>query len=432
MSREMSTRLKGPIRLAVLLSLPVVAQLVGACSTPARPIRTVPQEARGKISTPITTYESPSTKELLGNKMNPLVNTFKGAIPPGYHDQFAHDPALDVVASLHVLAYKATRNLPAHSLTSWVMWKLGVAGIYSGGGAWYGRGEGIKGSLNEAIKEMARELKPDYHFYAFGISRLKIAPQEYVQAVVIAQKPVTVQNVRKFYEPGQSLLLAGKFRVPFDDPRFYMDLDDTEVVEIPIETDEQGKFMVRTEAPTATGRHFIEVTITDPAEGTDSEWRWHRPVLMVPIYVGVDEPNAPDEMISQPPANPPSEELWALRLLELYNNERARAGLARIKLDSGANNVATDQAENHADDPETPPDPRLAQKLADQGVPPGDIAYGVNFFEYVDEAAWINLLSPSTRQALLDEATTIAGIGLARSDSYNYALFQIFLAPGEE
>ncbi|MBW2278514.1 MAG: hypothetical protein JRF63_13555 [Deltaproteobacteria bacterium] len=419
---------RGVVQIVVL----AVTATTGGCSSPARPIRAVPQEVRGKVSTPITTYESPSTKQLLGNKKNKLVNTFKGSIPQGYHDQFVHDPALDVLASLHVLAYRATRNVPARSLDTWVMWKLGVAGIYSGGGAWYGRGEGIRSQLNGAIKEMARELKPDYHYYAFGISRLKIGPAEYVQSVVIVQKPVTVHNVRKFFEPGQSLLLAGKFRVPFDDPRFYIDLSDTEVLEIPIEVDEDGKFMVRTTAPATPGRHFIEVTITDPSDKGFGEWRWHRPVLMLPIYVDVDEPSSPDEMISQPPANPPSEELWALRLLELYNRERAKAGLTRIKLDSGANYVATEQAEEYADNPEAPPDPRLGAKLSGQGLPAGDIASGVSYFEYVDEAAWFHLLSPSTRQALFNEATTTAGIGLARADNYNYSLFQIFLAPREE
>jgi hypothetical protein len=212
-----------------------------------------------------------------------------------------------------------------------------------------------------------------------------------------------------------------------------MDLSETEVREIQIEADEQGKFMVRTEAPTEPGRHFIEITITDPSEkAAAGEWRWRRPVLMVPIYVAADEPSSPDAIIGKPPANPPSEELWVLRLLELYNQERAKVGLTRLELDSGASRVAAGQAEVHADDPNAPPDPQLALRLSKQGVPASDIAYGVSHFEYVDEAAWINLRSPSTRQALFDEATTMAGIGLARADAYDYVMFQIFLAPRED
>ncbi len=82
-------------------------------------------------------------------------------------------------------------------------------------------------------------------------------------------------------------------------------------------------------APTEPGRHFLEIISEDPAAvEEDEDEYWNHSLLMLPIYVGIEEPTLPDEMIRQPPVNPPERKDWPARILELYN----RARLAKVIL----------------------------------------------------------------------------------------------------
>lgn len=416
----------------VTLTLAVVA---GSCGGGKKPVREIPTAVQQQVARSIDFYEGEDTAERLGgvSKLSArLARNFKGALDKRAHPHFEHDPALDVLATAHLYAYVQSGAFPAHSLSTWLMWKLGVAGDYIAGNAWAGSGDGVKTALTGALKETARALELFRYNYAFGVARVEVG-NTVAQSFVIVRKDVRITNFKKLYEPGEEMLIRGRIRVPFKDPTLYMDLDETEVYRQPMEATDDGKFAIRLPAPTEPGRHFIEILTEDPdaKEEDEEDEYWNHGLLMVPIYVGVPEPSLPDEMIRRPPVNPPEREDWPGRVIELYNRARREKGLAPIGLHPVVQKLAAQRAAEFANDSETPPDSELSDKLEAAGLDIGRSLQSQGYVEYVDELAWSNLLSPSHRATLFTEQLTWAGFGIAREDQYTYVFTEYLIGKPE-
>ncbi len=159
----------------------------------------------------------------------------------------------------------------------------------------------------------------------------------------------------------------------------------------------------------------MEVTGTDPrtAQATP-ENPWRRTLLWVPIYVGVPEPAAPDDVLRAPSANPADATTWAARILDAYDEARAKAGKPRIARDGRLTALAQERSGVVARaGREPPPDAVLADKLAAAGFPPHDFDEVETRVDAVADYVHQRLLEPSVRRRLLGANALAVGLGLA-------------------
>ncbi len=416
-------------------ALPLLFALLwtgSGCGGSQKPLREIPEEALGAIAVEIDTYEGKGTAEqITGNtqKYEKLAKAFRGALDKQSHPFVKHDPALDIIAMLQLHSFGGNEALAARSLARWMMWKLGVSGTYIGTFAWAGSGRTIKKQLTAAMRSSGRDFDAKGKHYSYGVARLKIGGNSYAQALVWVKKNVLLYDLPKHYAAGEEILVRGKILVPFEDPELFMDMDPREVFETDIDADEEGKFALKVNAPTTPGRHFIEILISDP-EGEDTREQdryWQRAILMLPIYVDVPEPSAPDEMIRKPPENPPDERQWPSRFIELYNRERIDVGLPPLKLHPAATKLAREQAARHIADESTIDDSELKKILKKEGIVVDNALQARGYVQYVDERAWLHLLSPSHRQRIFNKNTTLFGIDFVNDEPYSYGYYEYLI-----
>lgn len=134
-------------------------------------------------------------------------------------------------------------------------------------------------------------------------------------------------------------------------------------------------------------------------------------------------PSEPETSI--PETSAPSEEVhpYILRIVELVNEERAKAGLNALKLDTAASRAASVRAKEIVSSfSHTRPDGRsFTTALAEQGVnyrmAGENIAWGQRSPEQVMEG-WMN--SPGHRANILRESFTHIGVGYHQEGGVNY------------
>lgn len=420
----------------VAATIAVAVSIIACASEQKQPVRAIPAETVETTKKTIDAYESAETAKILEEdtkRFKKLARSFRGSLDKEAHAHFVHDPALDVLAEIHLYAFAVSGSFPARSLSTWLMWKLGVCGDYIAGNAWSGKGQGVKSALTSAMKETARDLKLREYQYAYGVARVTLAGKEVAQALVLVRKNVLIYDFPKYYEPGGEILLRGRILVPYRDPEIYLDMSAQDVFSAPLETDENGKFAVKLTAPTEKGRHFIEILTEDPdLKNAKPEESWNHSLMMIPIYVGVDEPETPDDIILQPPVNSPDKTTWAPRILQLYNEHRVAKGLPAIELHPELSNIASKRAAQYIDDPDLPPDSEVMDKAEELGLDFGGVLQSQGYLEFVDEYAWFHLLSPSHRDRLFDKRTTHAGIGIVEELPWRHAFVEYLFGSGIE
>lgn len=151
--------------------------------------------------------------------------------------------------------------------------------------------------------------------------------------------------------------------------------------------------------------------------------------MLIPLYVGQDEPVKPDQMIANPPPNPTDKNLLAQRMLELYNTERKSHGLPPLVLSVEASAVASERSAALVLNKELPPDTTLEDMLARRGVVAWRVYQSSAYLNSVDESAWHSLLSPMHRRAILRINASLVGIGFAQKDEHQHAAIEYIVTP---
>ncbi|MBI5527304.1 MAG: hypothetical protein HY897_13295 [Deltaproteobacteria bacterium] len=396
------------------------------------PLRELPQETDAVVKKVIDQY-GPSGFEGYVSKLLPssakLAERFIAAVPEKDRALVSHNPLMDVVAYTFAVAWVQKDAMPADALTTWAFWKLGITSNRGDTRVMWASGGDVDERLDGNLFELAKEFKADGVPREFGIVRIN-AGNRRAQAVVFGQRHVDVRDLRKFYKPGETLTVKGKILSAFDKPRFYLDRGGHDIVALDVTAGKDGEFTVTAQLPQESGRYFFEISTLDPKTGhADEDSRWRHQILWLPVYVGQDEPSVPDEMIRRPPENPPERQMWAHRILDLYNAERKTLGLKPIGLNVEASDVAADRAAELARNKDLPPDTALYEKMAKRGLLVFKAYQSSGTLQYVDEEAWQNLLSPAHRHSLIDKDVSLAGIGIRQRDEHTYAYIEYAVSP---
>jgi uncharacterized protein YkwD len=345
-----------------------------------------------------------------------LRRSYEGLMPEVVRASMRGDPALDLVAQVLATIYLRTQRVPALALEEWLFWRCGATAIPAGFDIFAFYGDGPGPHLDQRLAEVARQQKVAPVPVSYGLVRVAFGEGITVQALVLARRPVEVPAFTKSFAPGQDFEIAVRPTVPYTDLTLYADAGGGAVSVAPMTAGSDQTYRAKVTLPSQPGRYFVQVAAMEPAAGAvDPEHPWRHSLLHLPVYVGVPEPNEPDEFIRRPVPNPPDQATWREFILRAYNAERARLGRAPLVLDPRAGAVAQQRSDEIASTPGDPrPDPRVAAALAAAGIPVNDVGDSLGYLEFVSEYVHMHLLSPVARHHLLSPATTLLGIGLSQ------------------
>ncbi len=416
---------------SVLLAAFALSGLLVSCGQ-TKQVRELPPEALEYIGKKITKYESSETESLFAaekDRFRKLSNAFRGALNKKNHPRFTHDPRLDMVAYVNALAWGEEGTSPADSLKQWTLWKLGFAGRIDSSlsmttWAQYGR---TKERLTNYLREHAKKLKPEGERYSFGVARAHVGSEKWALSLVVIENVVAINEQPKHYKTGDILTLRGKVLVPHRNAWFNMQAAGPETLSMRFQPDEDGFFLIKAPVPSVPGRYFVELEV-------ERKPYWAPSAVRFPIYVGVFEPETPDEYILNPPKNPPDRLEWGKLLLGLFNAQRQAYGIKPLKMSSQASRMASIQAQRRCSSCCKSEKP-LRQKLREKGVQVDRSFQTGRFFDYMKESFWSRLTNPDFRETILDDRYRAFGSGFTQPpEDYrsNWYGVQYFYTPTPE
>jgi uncharacterized protein YkwD len=337
-----------------------------------------------------------------------LARKFKGGLKAEHQSKFIHDPRLDAVAWSYAHTFGDQETTPAWSLLEWAMWKLGVTGELWDRDVMWWQGDYAPKGLSKELEKRAGDLKVEGQRYAFGVARSEVRSGKYGQSLVIVEQPVIVDSIPKRFEPGDMILLRGRVLVPHEEATFHMTLGGPNQLQLQLNTENDGKFLVKVPVPEQPGAHMIQLKI----------WRepwWHDTAFEMPIYVGVEEPAEPAPVISAPPKNPRDIERWSVRVLEAINEERAQYHIPPLQTVEEVTALAQERAAVNARKPYKnyqALDRILRERL---GIRTNRWSRLRRRFEFVEELLFRLFRTPYSRGRLLDARNTRIGLGFELS-----------------
>ncbi len=255
--------------------------------------------------------------------------------------------------------------------------------------------------------------------YALGLARVPTRSGWQIQSVVIVERQIEIEPFTPRFEPGEDIILRGRFLVEPRYPRFLMSRGKDRVQVVDIDPIKGGLFMVRAPAPLEPGRHMIQITTT-PMEYDEKAGdivQWKSTALLLPIWVGDGHYEVfPLEWLRDSGIDTPPDELPE-RIIAIYNAEREAYAKPPISLNEIASAVVEDKLFRDAYTFNSPSLLTLGRSLRETGV--GVTISGRK--HPVDEilaSARFNLLIPSSRSVILDEETTLAGVAVDEREAW--------------
>jgi len=401
----------------------------GPAFPPPESARDLPRysESISRYTTDDYAEESDESKSL---SYDQLRSTFEGALPGDTLSFIRHEPRLDRVAALIALARVWDYKLPVSSLIRWYLWKEGCIVQYAGYVTWSAAGSEGATTLSNALVEYAATEVHTTEPLSYGIYQFHSTEDPRIvwgQAVVFGRRLVGMKPLRKRYLPGDPLDIELRFLDDYTDPQLYVDDVGGGALEWPIprlsterDTNSSARvpskpvYALRRQVPAQPGRYFIEVTAREPFRaGTEPDNQWRRSVLWVPIYVGVNEPTAPDDFIKAPSDNPEIGQ-WIPTILAAYDKARRDFKLAPLRHHPGLEGLAQSRSRKAGDEElEPPPDSELGSKILGLGLPANKYYQTQGTFEFLSEHIKLSLMRPATRFHLMSNGAPWIGIGIA-------------------
>jgi hypothetical protein len=384
--------------------------IAGACGAGSPWVRELPASSRASLANAPALYAPESTSVAQTDETRALRAVFEAAFPRELAGLLRNEPALDLVAAVAAEAYRDGYERPARSLMNWLFWRSGATSLYSHMSASHGRTIIHRAALDAYAAESARKAAGRGATpMTYGVARFTLG-RVTSQVIVYGRAPLHVLPFQKTYSPGAPLTLKVR---PMDHSTgfvFYAETDTREVVEEALERREDGSYFVSRAVPTRPGRYFIEVRARQPKNTVArGERPWRRPLLLVPIYVGVPEPQVPDDFITHPPPVPDNPSMWAAWIAGRYNAERQRAGKPPLEVDLKLTLMAEERSRYAAvHDDEAPPTPELAARLSERRH-----LESTATFDSVSDHVHLRLLEPSTRRTIVLTDRASIGIGVA-------------------
>lgn len=393
-----------------LVSLLLLAALTVGCATDTRhrrataPVRELPHgydlSALQRAAYGAGAHASTPQHELIA--------IVEEHLPRAEGKQIEHDPALDEVAAVVAATLAETEQMPAASLVRWLLWQAGVASPHTGTFGGFGVAMAPSSLYDEELAKNARAASvPSRGVLRFGVARVKVG--SYVgQALILSDTIAELDPVEKAVSAGEELTLSGRLLVDAKDVVLYIDDGTSAVRKMPVRLEADRSFSLSFQAPSAPGERFLELGgfVGEDAELPVSR-RWQRQIALFPLSVDVPLPDAPDETIRQPRANP-ALETFAEVVLERINASREEVGARPLK----ANPRLVQLAERFVSEGERGSHMREAgDQLASAGYAVRRTQQIASSFEYLEEDLWQLMQSPAMRAALLDD--DLKEVGLA-------------------
>lgn len=399
------------VRVLLFALLALTISCAGATPQAQAPMRELPKSSAALLAMAPSSYGDPKAIDFGADDRGS--KAAQAAFEKMTGGAFVHEPALDLVAAVLGRAYyEEPRANPASSLIQWIYWKCGSVSLPGTTNVLVAQA-GLEQAYEQHMADSANRVpKGSAMQVTYGLVRLSV-PGGSLQAIAIGFRAVELAPMQKKYAPGATLAISGALRAGFGQTMAYMETAGPEPAEIALPS-AGNQVGATVQLPTKPGRYFLQIRGAEPprAEGAQP---WHRNLFWAPVYVGVDEPAMPDEIIRNPPKNHPDRSAWLFQILETYNAERTKLGRAPLQFVREASLVAQAQSDARATataDP--PPDPGLMQRLADAGLPPRDLVNSAGWLEYVSEYTYMRLLQPWCRYRIVKENVSVLALGIAQ------------------
>jgi hypothetical protein len=367
--------------------------------------RSVTDKASVYLSQKVNFYGSEGDGGQLGEKSissENLVNSFLGALSKENHKKFRHDPRLDAVAHLYASAFGSEETVPSRSLVQWAMWKMGVPGSISDTDILWVMNYNPHEVLTVRLRKYAMNFQEKGERYKFGVARLETASGKWAQAAIVVEDMITVDQLPKIVEPGGKWVLRGKIHSEHRGAWLSMQLPQHNRLNLWLNANKNGQFLLELTMPKEPGRYMVELSL-------DRNPAYNDTAMLVPIYVGVDEPTEPESHVLRPAKNPASFAGWQARVLNKYNSAREEAGLTPLVGDELLTAFAQKQAEKFARDLYKPWSP-IGLTLHRQGKTLRNYS---GSFVITDNAEDMAQSALDRAGAFLDRSVTSFGLGVA-------------------
>ena len=397
------------IRRLALAFLALSPSFAGCAAARVGPARDVSQKAAPILARAPAVYGPDAAQTPASDAQARVRATFESALLPAAKATLGHEAALDIVASVVAEMVSTEQQAPSQALIEWLCWRAGAVSRFTR--LVVMTTAGID-DLDLQTVDYAGKVQASVYPEAYGLARSSAGRP--AQAIVFARRPLAVDPVAKSYAPGAPIAVKVKPLDGFAELNLLTDDEGGGVAELKMTPAADGSFSATRPAPGKPGRYFLQITGLDPRTlAAMPENPWRRSLLWVPVYVGVPEPAAPDAVFRAPSVNPADGTAWGARILDLYNEARARAGTPPLPRDGRLSTLAHERSELVARAGREPlPDVVLADKLAASGFPPHDYDEHEARVDSVSDYVHLRLLEPAVRRRLLGSETLVAGLGL--------------------
>ena len=397
------------LRRLVLAAL-FVAPGFTACAAPrVGPIHDVPQPSAALLAGAPGVYGPDAAKIAVTPSDARVRATFEGALAAAARPSLRHEPALDLVARVIADLESGEQQPPSQALVAWLFWRAGAVSLPARFEAMIAPGVD---DLDLQTTDYAGRLQASVYPESFGIARSSRGRA--TQVIVFGRHPLDVEPLAKTYAPGAPMALKVRPLDGFTELALAADDESGGVAGERFVAGADGAFTITRAVPSKPGRYFLEITGLDPRTAAQMpENPWRRTLFWAPVYVGVPEASAPDDFVRAPAPSPADTNAWSAKILEGYNEARARAGKKPIAADGRLTALASERSGVVARaGREPPPDVVLADKLAASGYPPHEYDEHAAVVDSVSDYVHLRLLVPSVRRRLLSAEALVVGLGL--------------------
>ena len=339
-----------------------------------------------------------------------------------------YDPALDALAEIY-----AHFGRVSGPLSRFILWKLGETGKVVKVLRRVRKNDAV--SLLK-VAELKNEIMWDEDtakkHYRLGIAEVPLLTGAFTEVIVLVGRDIELRKpLAKKFKPGELVTLRGRFLYDARHPYYWEDNGGKDIRAIPLEMTKDKRFTMQLTAPEKPGRYFLEIS-TFQDEANEEKLKldvYHRNNLLIPIYVGMEEPERIDDYFLNPPSNPVDLTSWADYITQEYNEERRKHGLPEFESHWLAEHLSRDYHYQNDNSDENYPDyDEISEQISRNNTGRMFAWMSSIVFNVAEKTRW-SLLIPSSRDSILDKRAT--GFNAVFDSDYLF-LVETFMSPPTE
>ena len=350
----------------LLLSLALAG--CGSMGKASRPVAELPPEALAHLRAR-DHYATPTTDGKPDKAHAGLVEAVRRGLPAGYQPLVQYDPALDAAAAVLAETYARHSRGPTRRVSDWVVAQSGETGVYLRGHLdWAQGGRDPRSRAVDGFSDFARKLVLSRAPHAFGVARVEVWPGRFGAAVVLIQRPISVEPLPRSLPAGRPTPLRGRLNILATDLR--LQLSGPTPVSVPLNVQGDAFEVVIPALP--AGEYMMEITGRRATSNPDELENWRVSLLLLPLAVGQPPARRPPARLDLPFDDDLTDrERLRAEILAWFNDLRARSGLAPLELHAGLSAMLTTRSEAAAASGTSEPGTTLEAQARGLGILPG-------------------------------------------------------------